>query len=39
VSHRPQRCFVDDIQASSVNDVAINWNSALAWLANWIAEK
>ncbi|KAA2252188.1 endoglucanase [Solihabitans fulvus] len=36
---KPQRCFVDDIQAYSVNEVAINWNSALAWLANWVAEK
>jgi endoglucanase len=35
----PQRCFVDDIEAYSVNEVAINWNSALAWLANWTAEK
>ncbi|MEV6880340.1 glycoside hydrolase family 9 protein [Amycolatopsis sp. NPDC051128] len=35
----PQRCFVDDIQAYSVNEVAVNWNSALAWLANWTAEK
>ncbi|WP_439379148.1 glycoside hydrolase family 9 protein [Amycolatopsis lexingtonensis] len=35
----PQRCFVDDIQAYSVNEVAINWNSALAWLTNWTAEK
>ncbi|WP_326958841.1 glycoside hydrolase family 9 protein [Amycolatopsis sp. NBC_01286] len=35
----PQRCFVDDIQAYSVNEVAINWNSALAWLAGWTAEK
>ncbi|NBH07849.1 cellulose binding domain-containing protein, partial [Amycolatopsis sp. SID8362] len=33
------RCFVDDIQAYSVNEVAINWNSALAWLTNWTAEK
>ncbi|WP_318307107.1 glycoside hydrolase family 9 protein [Amycolatopsis solani] len=35
----PQRCFVDDIQAYSVNEVAINWNAALAWLAGWTAEK
>ncbi|SFW78901.1 glycoside hydrolase family 9 protein [Amycolatopsis australiensis] len=35
----PQRCFVDDIQAYSVNEVAINWNSALAWLSGWVAEK
>lgn len=35
----PQRCFVDDIEAYSVNEVAVNWNAALAWLANWTAEK
>ncbi|MEU8026879.1 glycoside hydrolase family 9 protein [Micromonospora haikouensis] len=36
---KPQKCFVDDIEAYSVNEVAINWNSALAWLANWAAER
>ncbi|MFI9639735.1 glycoside hydrolase family 9 protein [Micromonospora sp. NPDC051925] len=36
---KPQKCFVDDIGAYSVNEVAINWNSALAWLANWAAEQ
>ncbi|MET0134092.1 MAG: glycoside hydrolase family 9 protein [Kibdelosporangium sp.] len=35
----PQRCFVDHIEAYSVNEVTVNWNSALAWLANWTAEK
>ena len=35
---QPQKCFVDDIEAYSVNEVAINWNSALAWLASWAAE-
>ncbi|MFL6120710.1 glycoside hydrolase family 9 protein [Actinophytocola sp.] len=35
----PQRCFVDHVEAYSVNEVAINWNSALAWLANWTAEQ
>jgi len=34
----PQKCFVDHIEAYSVNEVAINWNSALAWLASWAAE-
>ncbi|MFC4613981.1 glycoside hydrolase family 9 protein [Cellulomonas algicola] len=34
-----QKCFVDHIEAYSVNEVAINWNSALAWLASWAAEK
>jgi endoglucanase len=36
---RPQKCYLDDINAWSVNEVAINWNSALAWLAFWAAEK
>jgi endoglucanase len=35
---RSQKCFIDDIGAFSVNEVAINWNSALAWLAIWAAE-
>ncbi|WP_456789488.1 glycoside hydrolase family 9 protein [Cellulomonas sp. P5_C5] len=34
----PQKCFVDHIEAYSVNEVAVNWNSALAWLASWAAE-
>ncbi|MGA6161866.1 glycoside hydrolase family 9 protein [Amycolatopsis magusensis] len=34
-----QRCFIDHIEAYSVNEVTVNWNSALAWLANWTAEK
>ena len=35
----PQRCFVDHVEAYSVNEVTVNWNSALAWLANWTAEQ
>ncbi|MFF5258067.1 glycoside hydrolase family 9 protein [Actinomadura viridis] len=35
----PQRCYLDDIEAYSVNEVTINWNSALAWLTGWAAEK
>ncbi|NKE62867.1 hypothetical protein FXN61_41560, partial [Lentzea sp. PSKA42] len=27
-----QKCWVDDIGAYSVNEVAVNWNSALAWV-------
>jgi endoglucanase len=34
----PQRCFIDHIEAYSVNEVTVNWNSALVWLANWAAE-
>ncbi|MBB5868273.1 endoglucanase [Allocatelliglobosispora scoriae] len=36
---KSQKCFIDDIGAYSVNEVAINWNSGLAWLASWAAEK
>ncbi|MFD8500689.1 glycoside hydrolase family 9 protein [Amycolatopsis sp. NPDC059657] len=36
---KPQKCFVDDIGAYSVNEVAVNWNAALAWIASWAAEK
>jgi endoglucanase len=35
----PQRCWVDHIEAYSLNEVTVNWNSALAWLANWTAEQ
>ncbi|TDV44759.1 glycoside hydrolase family 9 protein [Actinophytocola oryzae] len=35
----PQRCFVDHIEAYSVNEVTVNWNSAFAWLSNWTAEQ
>ena len=33
-----QRCWVDHIEAYSLNEVTVNWNSALAWLSNWTAE-
>ena len=36
---KPQKCFVDHIEAYSLNEVTVNWNSALAWIANWAAEK
>ncbi|MBP2337945.1 glycoside hydrolase family 9 protein [Saccharothrix coeruleofusca] len=36
---KPQKCFVDHIEAYSLNEVTINWNSGLAWVASWAAEK
>ncbi|CAL9390284.1 hypothetical protein SUDANB95_01237 [Actinosynnema sp. ALI-1.44] len=36
---KPQKCFVDHIEAYSLNEVTVNWNSAFAWVANWAAEK
>lgn len=32
-----QRCFVDHIEAYGVNEMTINWNSALAWLVAFAA--
>ncbi|WP_052134373.1 glycoside hydrolase family 9 protein [Sphingomonas sp. 37zxx] len=29
----PQRCWVDDIGAFTMNEVAINWNAPLVWVA------
>lgn len=35
----PQLCYVDDIKAWSTNELAINWNSALAWVASFAADQ
>ncbi|MEV2241633.1 glycoside hydrolase family 9 protein [Micromonospora sp. NPDC049891] len=35
----PMFCFVDDIASYSTNEVAINWNSALAWIASFLADQ
>lgn len=32
-----QCCFVDNIGAYGVNEMTINWNSALAWVASYLA--
>jgi len=32
----PLLCYVDDIEAWSVNEVAINWNAPLAWVAAYL---
>ena len=34
----PQKCFVDHIDAYSVNEVAINWNAAMTWAAALLNE-
>ncbi|MFG3689900.1 glycoside hydrolase family 9 protein [Micromonospora sp. NPDC047740] len=36
---QPMLCYVDDINSYSTNEVAINWNSALAWLASFLADQ
>lgn len=32
----PQRCWADDINAYSLNEVAINWNAPLVWVAAYL---
>jgi endoglucanase len=33
----PQRCHQDNIESFSTNEVAINWNAALAWVAGYLS--
>lgn len=35
----PQLCYVDDIESWSTNELAINWNAALAWVASFAADQ
>jgi endoglucanase len=35
----PEKCYVDNIEAYSVNEIAINWNAPLAWVAAFLDEK
>ena len=32
----PAKCYLDEIDSYSTNEVAINWNSSLAWLAGFV---
>lgn len=33
-----QKCFIDHIEAYSVNEITINWNAPLAWVAAYLDE-
>jgi endoglucanase len=35
----PQKCFVDNIEAWSVNEITINWNSPFAWVTSFLDEQ
>ena len=35
----PEKCFVDNIEAWSANEITINWNAPLAWAAAYLDEK
>lgn len=39
VGCQPQLCYVDDVNSYSTNEVAINWGSALVWMASWAADQ
>ncbi len=34
-----QRCFVDDINAWSLNEITINWNAPLSWVMAYLDER
>ncbi|MDN4481307.1 glycoside hydrolase family 9 protein [Demequina muriae] len=35
----PQLCYVDHIQSWSTNEITVNWNAALSWVASWMADQ
>ena len=35
----PMKCFVDNIESWSTNEITINWNAPLAWVAAYLDEK
>ncbi len=34
----PAKCYIDDLESYATNEVAINWNSGLTWVAAWLAD-
>jgi len=34
-----QLCYVDDINSYSTNEIAINWNAPLTWVASFLADQ
>jgi endoglucanase len=35
----PQFCYIDDIESWSTNELTINWNAPLAWVAAFVADQ
>lgn len=35
----PQMCYVDHIQSWATNEITVNWNSALSYLASFVADQ
>jgi endoglucanase len=36
---KPQKCYLDNIDSRSTNEITINWNAPFAWLAAYLDEK
>jgi endoglucanase len=36
---KAQFCYIDDQGSWSTNEITINWNSGLAWVASWVADQ
>ncbi|GGY65105.1 glycoside hydrolase family 9 protein [Streptomyces omiyaensis] len=34
-----QFCYIDDIQSWSTNEITVNWNAALTWMASYAADQ
>lgn len=34
----PQACYIDDSRSYSTNEIAINWNAPLVWIASFLAD-
>jgi len=35
----PEKCFTDNIEAWSANEITVNWNSPLAWVTSFLDER
>ncbi|GAA3117206.1 hypothetical protein GCM10020001_041240 [Nonomuraea salmonea] len=36
---KPQFCYIDDIESWATNELTINWNSPLAWVSAFLADR
>ena len=34
----PEKCFIDNAEAWSTNEITINWNAPLVWVSAWLDE-
>ncbi len=36
---KPQKCFIDNIESWSTNEITINWNAPFAWMSAYLDEQ